>query len=52
MNYQYLRDKPTRFESLTGYTLIVYFTINWTMSESRELRDCELVFLLVFLVFS
>ena len=21
MNYQYLKDKPTRFESLTGYTL-------------------------------
>ena len=32
MNYQYLRDKPTRFESLTGYTLeefsslLPYFT--------------------------
>ncbi len=32
MNYQYLRDKPTRFESLTGWTLeefsslLPYFT--------------------------
>ena len=32
MNYQYLKDKPTRFESLTGYTLeefsslLPYFT--------------------------
>ena len=32
MNYQYLRNKPTRFESLTGYTLeefsslLPYFT--------------------------